>query len=104
MKFVEFLNEKKATDKPYYGEVNGIFYAINVDGAPNSLPELPFGKHPEKVKGISDFIKDADSETLKIGDDQNQLKEIKKWISSNKVSEFYSKWKESDTSIKIHYK
>ena len=101
------VNEARK-EKPFFGYVaqNKKSYAVNIDGIDNDFP-TSFSKQIEGQKVLKDFMAKAKSTWVSNKGKKNGMAEVKKWVKSEKPSQFYASWNDDkwykDDSVEIHY-
>ena len=104
------LGEKKGGQKPYFGTVDKMNYAVQLNSAVggNGFPGRGFGGVVDNRNVIKEF-KNTAKKAWVGAKGKPTLPAVKKWVKENKPSEFYASWKADssmwkDDSVEIYYK
>ena len=109
MKLTEKLNNlfEAKGPKAYFGKkVDGFHWAVKIDGVDNTFPTMPFGRRLDDEKKAREFSSKA--KTAYVGaKGKDGMASVKKWIKENNPSQFFAKWKETDSykddSVELTY-
>lgn len=88
---------------PFFDQVDGVMWALQVDGLPVDFPRLPLGQQLEGWEILRMFKAVAKHEYVNTKHKQSLLA-IKAWLREVKPSEFCAKWRDGDDSVQMFYK
>lgn len=91
---------KKNTNRPFFGTINGISWAVCIEGLDsNSFPEKPYGRYLSDLRKFKEFVKGAKKFSVSVKG-KPSLSTVRDAIRSSGCKQFAAQWQADNSFYK----